>query len=272
MTMAAPANRLDTAFAARPPGVQPGIIPYVTAGFPQLNDTPALLLAAQDVGCLAAEIGIPFSDPIADGPTIQATGTRALANGMTPRLALRQIATARRQGVTIPLVLMMYANLILAHGVDDFARDAAEAGADGLIVPDLPDGEAADIRTAFSAHHIALIPMVAPTSPTERIASACAGAGGFVYCVSLAGTTGARASLSTTAISLLERVREVSPLPRALGFGISRHEHLVALTGHAEAVAVGAALLDAIAAEPSVPSAAAGRFLLRLAGGRGGQV
>ncbi|MFN2569288.1 MAG: tryptophan synthase subunit alpha [Candidatus Dormibacteria bacterium] len=259
---------LDAAFARRAGDALPGVIPYFTAGFPEIDDTPGLLLAAQEAGCLAAEIGIPFSDPMADGPTIQATGTRALANGMTPEMALSHIAEARRQGVTIPLAAMVYSNLVMAHGVDSFAAGLTAAGADALIVPDLPSGEAAEIRDVAATHRLALIPMVAPTTPIERLASVCAGASGFVYCVSVAGTTGARATLGGSAIALLERVRTISALPRALGFGISRHQHLIELAGHAEAVIVGAALLDAVTADAMRPTKAARRFLVELIGER----
>jgi len=266
-------SRLETALRSRGADAPPGIIPYFTAGYPRRHDTASLLLSAQSAGCVAAEVGIPFSDPIADGPTIQATGTRALANGMTPALALSQIAEARRLGVTIPLAVMVYANLVMAHGIDEFLRGIAGEGADALIVPDLPAGEAEETRRLAQARGIALIPMVAPTTPAARLAAVCHGATGFVYCVSLAGTTGARAALSGSAITLLERVREATALPRALGFGISRHEHVVTLTGHAEAVIVGSALLDAVAAEASAPARAAERFLKALgAEGGGGAV
>jgi tryptophan synthase alpha chain len=257
---------LDAAFAGVAGRSLPGVIPYVTAGFPRLDDTPSLLLAAERAGCIAAEVGVPFSDPIADGPTIQSTGTRALALGMTPQLAIEQISLARAAGVTIPLAIMVYVNLVMARGIDAFVGAVASAGADALIIPDLPAGESAECGVAAGRHGLALIPMVAPTTSDARIADACAHARGFIYCVGVTGITGARQSVSPDALSLLDRVRAVSPLPRALGFGISRHQHLQELAGHTEAVVVGSALLEAIDAGAADPAGAAERFLTQLAG------
>jgi tryptophan synthase alpha chain len=236
-------------------------VPYVTAGFPRRGDTVGVLTAAQDAGCAAAEIGIPFSDPLADGPSVQRAGWQALRNGMTTGLAIEQVAAARGAGITLPLALMTYVNPVLSHGLDAFCADAASAGADGIIVPDLPAGEASDLRDAATEHGLALIPLVAPTTPTERIQLACRDATGFIYCVGVVGTTGARAELAAEAFDLLERVRACTPLPRAIGFGLSRHEHLVALRGRCEAAVVGSALLDAMVDHPDDGAAAASTFL-----------
>jgi tryptophan synthase alpha chain len=260
-------SRLAGAFAGLDPGGLPGLAPYVTAGFPRLDDTGAMLRAAERAGCLLAEVGIPFSDPLADGPTIQRTGQRALENGMRLPLALEQVARARAAGLRLPLALMTYTNPVLAHGVDRFAADCAAAGADAVIVPDLPVDEAIDLRAAADRSGLALILMVAPTTTASRLEAACRRATGFVYCVSVTGTTGARARISEEALDLLRRVRDVTPLPRALGFGLSRHEHLEALRGRAEAAVVGAALLDAVSADPGDPAAAVERFLLVMRGG-----
>src|SRR5438445_5778731 len=182
-----PHTRFDAAFATRDAGAAPGLIPYVTAGFPSRDDTPALLRAAQDAGCLGAEVGIPFSDPLADGPTIQRSGWQALRNGMTLRLALEHVEAARAAGVTMPLAAMTYINPVLAYGVSEFAHDAADVGLDGLIVPDLPADEAGPVRDALHAAGLVLVPLVAPTTPPARVARICAGAGGFIYCVSRSG-------------------------------------------------------------------------------------
>jgi tryptophan synthase alpha chain len=239
----------------------PALIPYVTAGFPRRGDTVEVLRAAQDAGCAAAEIGIPFSDPLADGPTIQRAGWQALRNGMTTHLAIEQAAAARAAGVSMPLVFMTYLNPVLSHGLDSFSAEAAEAGVDGMIVPDLPADEAAEVRAAAQAHGLALIPLVAPTTPDERIAQACRDATGFIYCVSVVGTTGARNEIAAEAFDLLGRVGSATRLPRAIGFGLSRHEHLVALRGRCEAVVVGSALLDAMAGDPAGGARAATAFL-----------
>ena len=258
--------RLAEAFARRDPVGLPGLIPYVTAGFPHLNDTVALLQAAERAGCLAAEVGLPFSDPLADGPTIQRTSQQALRNGMNVNLALEQVAAARAAGMRLPLALMTYVNPVLSYGLARFAADAAAAGADALIVPDLPLEEAGDVRAAADATGLALILLVAPTTPDARLSVACAHASGFVYCVSRTGTTGARTEIAEEAMDLLSRVRRVTDLPRALGFGLSTHAHLQALHGHAEAAVVGSALLNAVAAGAGEPAAAAEGFLRGMLG------
>jgi tryptophan synthase alpha chain len=262
----APMTRFDAAFAARAADALPGLIPYFTAGYPRLDSTADLLMAAQRTGCIAVEVGIPFSDPLADGPTIQRTGQVALGNGMTLAHALSQVRSARDSGLTIPVAVMTYVNPMLSFGVDDFARAAAEAGVDGVILPDLPLDEAAGARAAMHATGVAVIPLVAPTTTAERLARICAAAAGFVYCVGVTGVTGARPTISDAAIALLDSVGRCTPLPRALGFGLSTPEHLIALRGHAEAAVVGSALLDGIAAEPHNAVAGAERFLRTMMG------
>jgi tryptophan synthase alpha subunit len=264
--IAAPVTRFDAAFSARVPGSQPGLLPYFTAGYPALESTVALLAAAQEVGCLAAEVGIPFSDPLADGPTIQRSGQVALANGMTLALALTQVRAARDAGVTIPLAVMTYVNPVLSFGVEAFARAAADAGADGVIVPDLPLDEAAGMRAAMHGAGVAVIPLVAPTTTPDRLARICSTASGFVYCVGVTGVTGARRLIADDAIALLESVRQQTSLPRALGFGLSTHSHLSALRGHAEGAAVGSALIDSIGTHPEIAVANAERFLRTMIG------
>jgi tryptophan synthase alpha subunit len=254
-------ERLTQALSAARDGGLPALVPYITAGFPRRDDTVAVLRAAQDAGCSAAEVGIPFSDPLADGPTIQRAGWQALRNGMTTRLAIEQVAEARAAGVTIPLAFMTYVNPVLSHGLDRFCADAAAAGVDGIIAPDLPADEAAALRRAGEAHGIALIPLVAPTTPPARIELATRDASGFIYCVGVVGTTGAREVIADEAFDLLDRVRACSPLPRAIGFGLSRHEHLVALRGRCEAAVVGSALLDAMFARQNDAPGAASAFL-----------
>ena len=261
MSIAPPATRFADAFGARPAGALPGVMPYFTAGFPTLESTVPLLLVAQETGCLGAEVGIPFSDPLADGPTIQRSGTRALANGMTLHRAVQQIADARAAGVTMPLAPMTYVNPILAYGAERFLTDVRDAGADGLIVPDLPDDEAGDLRDLAHERGLALIPLVAPTTTGERLAHITAHASGFVYCVSVAGVTGARAAIASEALDLLDRVRGATALPRVLGFGLRSHEHLEQLRGRADAAAVGSAVIDALEAEPDDAPGAAARFL-----------
>ncbi len=256
-----PGERLTDALRTRRDDGLPALVPYITAGFPRRDDTVAVLRAAQDVGCAAAEIGVPFSDPLADGPTVQRAGWQALRNGMTTALAIAQVGDARAAGVTIPLAFMTYINPVLTHGLARFCVDAVAAGVDGIIAPDLPADEATELREAAAAHGLALIPLVAPTTPSARIGVTTRHAGGFVYCVGVVGTTGARDEIAPEAFDLLERVRACTPLPRALGFGLSRHEHMVALRGRCEGVAVGSALLEAMFARQDDGPAAAAAFL-----------
>ena len=263
--MSEPGARLAAALAAASPPALPALIPYVTAGFPQLDDTPRLLAVAQEAGCAAAEIGIPFSDPLADGPTIQKSGTQALRNGMTPALAIEQVKTARASGVSIPLAVMTYVNPILAWGTARFAEACANAGIDAVIVPDLPSGEAGDMRAVLNAAGVGLVPMVAPTTTPARLDTACAAAQGFVYCVAITGVTGRRETVPEEALALLDSVGQHTRLPRCLGFGISRHDHVRTLIGHAEGAIVGSALIDVLA-DADTPFASADSFLRSLLG------
>jgi tryptophan synthase alpha subunit len=259
-------ERLASALRTRHEGDLPALIPYITAGFPRRDDTVAVLRALQDAGAAAAEVGIPFSDPLADGPTIQRSGAQALRNGMTAALAIEQTAAARSAGVTLPLVLFTYVNPVLSMGLDRFCAAAERAGADGVIIVDLPGDEASEAHAATSAHGLALIPLVAPTTPPARVARACEHAAGFVYCVSVTGITGARNRIADEAFALLDLVREHTDLPRALGFGLARQEHLVALRGRCEAAAVGSALVDAMARQPDDAAAAAATFVRGMLG------
>lgn len=261
-----PVTRFDAAFAARAGDALPGLMPYFTAGYPRLESMAALLMTAQRVGCLGAEVGIPFSDPLADGPTIQRTGQIAITNGMTLARALAQIREARQAGLTMPLTVMTYINPVLTFGIAAFAGEAASAGVDGVIIPDLPLDEAADVRAGLHGCGIALIPLVAPTTTPQRLARICSSASGFVYCVGVTGVTGARREIASDAMALLASVRTLTPLPRVLGFGLSTHAHLEALRGHAEAAAVGSALLDAIPVDVEDAEAAAERFLRAMLG------
>jgi tryptophan synthase alpha chain len=209
------------------------------------RDTVELAQAAVDGGADALEIGIPFSDPLADGPTVQRAGQRALAGGMTLRRAL-EVLGAVRERVPVPLIPMTYAGPVLAYGEEAFCADAASAGADGLIVPDVPVDEAGDLLAGCRRHGLDLIPLLAPTSPDRRIELACRSAGGFVYLVSVAGTTGARSALGPRVAELVSRVRGHTELPLLVGFGISTPQHAAdALAAGADGVIVGSRAIEA---------------------------
>jgi tryptophan synthase alpha subunit len=225
-------------------------VPYVTAGFPELDSTPEIVKALVEGGADAIELGLPFSDPIADGVKVQHSTFRALQNGMTTPSFLELVTTLRRQGVEIPLIVMTYYNPILAYGQDAFVRDAAAASLDGVIAVDLPPDEAAELASKCKAGGLDFIPLLAPTSSYDRIELAVGEASGFVYCVSIAGVTGAREKLPEGLGAFLRRVREKTELPLGVGFGISRPEHIEALRGQADAAIVGSALVDVIEQSP----------------------
>jgi tryptophan synthase alpha chain len=208
------------------------------------TDTADLAEAAVRAGAGLLEIGLPYSDPLADGPTVQRAGQRSLAGGMTTRRALEVLAAVRSR-VAVPLVPMTYAAPVMAYGEARFCADAAAAGADGLIVPDVPADESGDLLAGCRANGLDLVPLLAPTSADERIDLACAQAGGFVYLVSVAGTTGARAQLSDRVAGLVERTRARTDLPLLVGFGISAPEHAVAaLAAGADGVIIGSKAIE----------------------------
>jgi tryptophan synthase alpha chain len=206
----------------------------------------ACIGAAADAGADLLELGIPFSDPLADGPVIHAAGSQALAASVKPADVLALCAEASER---LPVLLMVYANLVLAHGGDDFVKRAAAAGAAGLIVPDLPHDEAADVRQACDDAGIALVPLVAPTTPEDRLRAIGADARGFVYAVSLTGTTGERGDLPPGLPELVERVRAVTEVPVAVGFGISTEEQARAVGDVADGVIVGSRVVRAAGEE-----------------------
>jgi tryptophan synthase alpha chain len=242
-------SRISSTFARVRQERRLALIAYLTVGYPTLEATPVLVRAAVEAGADAIELGIPFSDPLADGPTIQAASQRALQSGVTVSKAL-EIAASSRALVEVPLLFMTYLNPILSYGLDRFCRAAAQAGIDGLIVPDLPASDAAALQSAGRSEGIDLVFFVAPTSSDDGIAAACRAATGFVYCIAVTGVTGARTELDPALLPLIERVRGHTTLPIVVGFGISRAHHLRALEAKADGVIVASALLDAISKAP----------------------
>lgn len=225
-----------------------GIIPYLTIGYPERESALELVPALVRGGACAVELGIPFSDPLADGVTIQRASQVALENGVTVRYCLETARRLREAGVDVPLVFMGYFNPLLQYGLERFVRACAEAGVDGVIVPDLPPIESDELYALCRAAGRDLIFMVAPTSTDRHLQEVAARASGFIYCVSLTGVTGARDRLPEDLPTFLARVRAVTSLPLALGFGISRPEHVAQARGLVDAVVVGSALLDRLAA------------------------
>jgi tryptophan synthase alpha chain len=223
-------------------GKRAALMPYLMGGFPSIEESAAAGLAAADAGADLLELGIPFSDPLADGPVIHAAGTAALAAGATPHGVL---GVCERLSARVPVVLMVYANIVLTAGASAFALRAAAAGASGLIVPDLPHDEAGALRAACDAEGLALVPLVAPTTTPERIAAIGADARGFVYTVSLTGTTGERDEVSADLADTVARVRASTDVPVAVGFGISTPEQARSVAELADGVIVGSRVVRA---------------------------
>ena len=228
-------------------------MPYLMGGYPDLATSRAACEAAAGAGADLIELGVPFSDPLADGPVIHAAGTEALAAGVTPDdvLAICEAVAGR-----LPVVLMVYANVVLGAGLEAYCARAASAGAAGMIVPDLPWSEAAELRAACDAAGLALVPLVAPTTTDERLAAIGADARGFVYAVSLAGTTGERTQLPPELSAAVQRVRGATNRPVAVGFGISTGEQARVVAEVADGVIVGSRVVRATG-EGGAPEVAA---------------
>ena len=255
-------DRIAAAFALR--RGRAALMPYLMGGYPDLATSLAIGEAYAANGADLVELGVPYSDPLADGPAIHAAGTAALKAGATIGGVLEVGAALARR---VPVVLMCYVNLVLARGAEPFARRLAAAQISGLIVPDLPLHEAGEVRAACDAAGIALVPLVAPTTPADRLDAIAAAARGFVYVVSVVGTTGERAALGDHVAGLLARVKERTELPLALGFGISTPEQAAAAAAAgADGVIVGARLIRAVA-DAEDPAAVAGALVADLAAG-----
>ena len=237
---ASPAEGLREAFSDG----RVALIPYLTGGYPTLEGAYEVGEAYVEAGADVVEIGVPFSDPLADGPTIQNTANTALKNGADVGYCFE---LASRFSGRVPVVLLVYYNNIFARGAEGFLQEAAEAGVSGLVIPDLPIGEATAFRDIAGEKGVAICPLVAPTTTQARLDKVAEAASGFVYCVSVAGVTGAREHLPQGAVDLLRRVRVKVSVPVALGFGISTAEAAVeAAEAGAEGVIVGSKLMQIV--------------------------
>ena len=255
-------ERLAAAFAAARAAGQAALAPFVTAGDPDVDTSVAIIEAAARAGATLCELGVPYSDPIADGPVIQASFTRALAAGIT----LDGVFTvARRAAATVrmPLLAMGSYSLVFRRGIDRFVADAVAAGLAGLVVPDLPLEESDDLDAACRTAGLALVRLVTPTTPPDRAEMIARKSTGFLYCVSVAGVTGARTSLPAGLVERVNWLRARTDVPILVGFGVSEPEQARAVAAAADGVIIGSALVRAIAAAgpgADVP-AAVGRFL-----------
>lgn len=240
-------SRLADTFAALRTRGTPGLVTYVTAGDPSLEITQRIVRSLDRAGADVIEVGVPFSDPLADGPAIQRATERALASGTTLHGVLDTIASIRRD-LEAPIVVFSYANPILRFGAERFADLAREAGVDGVLVLDLPIEEAGDFRSILGGRGIDTILLLSPTTTDARMRLAASLGSGFLYAISRLGVTGARDVLADGAREIVQRIRAVSSLPVALGFGISKPEHVREVGRWADAAVVGSALVDVIAA------------------------
>ena len=245
-------NRIDTTFARLRAAGHAGLIAYIAAGDPSLAATCDLALAFEQAGVDILELGVPFSDPLADGIVNQMAAARALAAGATVRGVLATVAEIRRAS-QLPIVLYTYLNPIYRYGFADFLRDAEAAGVDGLLILDLPPDEDAQNAELSLTSNLKRIRLIAPTTPPARIARLTAGASGFIYYVSREGVTGERSDVAASLGESVAAIRATTALPISVGFGISTPEHVREVARHAEAVVVGSAIVKQIAAHGAAP-------------------
>ena len=243
-------TRIAGTFGAARGQERAALLAYLMAGDPRIETTEALAHACVRGGVDVLELGVPFSDPIADGPDIQAASARSLKGGTKPRDVLA-LAARLRSVLKVPIVLMTYANPILAMGIDGFAKNAKDAGVDGVIVPDLPLEESNEIRQVLDAHGIDHIQLVAPSTPEDRARAIGQASRGFLYVVARYGTTGVRAALPDEIAARIQVLRRATRLPLAVGFGVSNAEHVRSLTRMgADGVVVGSAIVRRVAEDP----------------------
>lgn len=245
-------SRIDETFARLRDVRQTGLVTYVTAGDPDMERSESILQALDGAGADVLEVGVPFSDPIADGPVIQRATERALASGATLASTLGLIARVRRV-VVAPIVVFTYVNPVLRMGVGRFGERAAEAGVDGVLVLDLPIEEAGELRAAMTGHNIDTIFLLSPTTTAARLKTAARWGRGFLYGITRLGVTGVRDTLSDGARDLAVRIRAATSLPIALGFGVSRPEHVAEIGRWADAAVVGSGLVKVIEEKQNTP-------------------
>ena len=221
-------------------------VPFITAGDPNIEATIDLALMLQDLGASVIELGIPFSDPLADGPVIQRASIRALAGGMTLQKAMDSVSVMRKKGLEIPVIIFTYYNVLLQLGENKFIQKAKENEIDGLLVPDLPYEESHTLRSNCRKNDLALISLVAPTTSQKRLEQIGKDSDGFLYCVSSLGVTGVRNSFHPNVYSFLERVKKASRIPVAVGFGISSKEQVNQLAAYCDGFVVGSAIVREI--------------------------
>lgn len=244
-TMRRSRKRIDTLFRNLRKQDRCGFIAYVTCGDPSLDRTVDIVRALAEAGADAIELGVPFSDPIADGPTIQEASQRAIAHGTTVRDCL-DVAHSVRNTSDIPLILFSYLNPLMRYGFTNLARDAADSGVDAVLVTDLPPEDSGELRSSLHASGLGIVFLLSPTSSRDRIKTIDKMSDGFIYYVSTTGVTGARNDLDPSLLDRLEEIRDGVSQPLVVGFGVSKHEQYVALSERCDAIVVGSAIVRAI--------------------------
>ena len=245
-------NRLDQTFAALKEKREGALVAFITAGDPSLLGTPNLIAALAEAGADIVELGVPYSDPLADGPSIQDASQRALERGVTPPLVFDMVRVARAK-TQVPIVLMTSYNLALKYGLTGFAKTAAEAGADGVILTDLPPEEAEAWKREADRCNLATIFLVAPTSTPERVRKIAKISSGFVYCVSRTGVTGVRSEMATELSATVAQIKAATEKPVCVGFGISTPEHVRQVVAMADGAVIGSALVDFLHSRANAP-------------------
>jgi len=241
-------NRVTAVFQRLREENRAAFMPFISAGDPSLEATEAILPALEQRGAAdLVELGVPYSDPIADGPTIQASYQRALGRGVTPQAILDMLRHLRDGGLAVPVCLMVSYSLVYRPGMEAFIARAAEAGADGLIVPDLPADEAGPLEETLRERDLVYVPLVAPTTTPARRKKVIAHATGFIYCVAVTGITGERARLPEHLDEYVRGIRAEADVPVCVGFGLSRPEHVKAVAAVADGAIVGSAIIHRIA-------------------------
>lgn len=259
-------SRIEEAFKKAKERGEGAFIPFITAGDPDLKTSARIVFALESAGADVLELGIPFSDPMADGPTIQASSERALKHGTTIRDVLELVRSVRKKGSAIPIILFGYYNPIFVYGVERFAREARAAGVDGVLVVDLPPEEAGELLVPLKANGLDLVFTLTPTSDVSRMKCVAKVASGFIYYVTVTGVTGARSKVAVKLKDAVKQIRKYSSLPVGIGFGISTPEQVRSVSRWGDGVIVGSAIIDRIEkyrGEKDLPQKI-GRFAKRL--------
>jgi len=239
-------NRVKNLFKSTTENDRAALSMYLTAGYPNLDASYSIIKSAIDAGVDIVELGIPYSDPLADGTTIQNASTAALSNGVTLQDCIDLAVLLREASPNTPIVLMGYYNPFLQYGIDNLSKECGLAGVDGLIVPDLPPEESDILQDALNLHGLDLIYLLAPTSEPDRVEQVIRRTTSFIYCVSLSGVTGARSTIEEDGLELVRKVKQSTEFPVALGFGISTPSHVREAASVADAVIIGSAFVDKI--------------------------